>query len=207
MRMKVSSIGVCLAAAAAMTLTPGTATAEQVTPPAVPTIIQAPEGTKAFLLGHAVGAQNYICLPSATAASGFAWTLFGPQATLFNDDSKQIVTHFLSRNPYESGLARATWQANDTSSVWAGMIQQSSDPAYVASGSIPWFLLQVFGAQDGPTGGDKLTRTTYIQRVNTFGGVAPAVGCGSAADVGKKSLAPYEADYVFYRPRGNDEQH
>src|SRR5262245_48812216 len=191
------TIVVCLAAIAAMAAAP--AAAEEVTPPVVPTNIQAPAGTKAFFEGHAVGTQNYICLPSATALSGFAWTLFGPQATLFNEDGKQVVTHFLSANPYEAGLPRATWQANDTSSAWAGMIQQSSDPAFVAPGSIAWFLLQVFGAQVGPTGGDKLTRTTFIQRVNTYGGVAPSTGCAQATDVGKRSLVPYEADYVFYR--------
>jgi hypothetical protein len=31
--------------------------------------------------------------------------LFGPQATLFNDDGMQIITHFLSPNPEEGGMA------------------------------------------------------------------------------------------------------
>jgi hypothetical protein len=45
-----------------------------------------------------------------------------------------------------------------------------------------------------------MTYTTWIQRVNTAGGIAPADGCSIAADVGKKILVPYLADYVFYRP-------
>jgi hypothetical protein len=66
------------------------ALAAAVTPPAVPIAIQVPPGNVVFLEGHAVGTQNYICLPSS---SGFTWTFFGPQATLFSDDSQQIITH------------------------------------------------------------------------------------------------------------------
>ena len=40
--------------------------ADHVTPPRVPSTIQVPAGAKAFLEGHAVGTQNYICLPSAS---------------------------------------------------------------------------------------------------------------------------------------------
>ena len=85
---------------------PQPAHADDVTPPPVPANIQVPAGNKAFLEGHAVGTQNYICLPSNLTtsmcpASGFAWTLFTPQATLFDDDDKQVITHFLSPNPDE----------------------------------------------------------------------------------------------------------
>ena len=52
--------------------------------------------------------------------------------------------------------------------------------------------------QEGPTGGDLLTRTTFIQRVNTSGGLAPATGCSQASDVGKKAFIPYTADYFFF---------
>ena len=122
--------------------------AAPVTPPAVPANIQVPAGNKAFLQGYAVGTQNYICLPSG---SGFAWTFFGPQATLFKDNDKQILTHFLSPNPSESGTPRATWQdSKDTSAVWAAAIASSSDPAFVAPGAIPWLLLDVVGDQSGP---------------------------------------------------------
>ncbi len=182
---------------------PQAARADHVTPPPVPTAVQVPGGNNAFLEGHAVGTQNYICLPSAT---GFAWTLFGPQATLFNAEKKQIITHFLSPNPFETGAPRATWQhSRDTSAVWAVMTGFSSDPQFVAPGAIPWFLLQVVGAQDGPTEGDKLTETTFIQRLNTVGGIAPATGCVMSTDVGKKVLVPYAADYFFYRDAKKDD--
>ncbi|MGH9893251.1 MAG: DUF3455 domain-containing protein, partial [bacterium] len=159
--------------------------------------LEVPPGNEAFLVGYAVGTQNYVCLPSGP---GFAWVLFGPQATLFNDDEKQLITHFLSPNPDEAGAPRATWQhSRDTSTVWAIKIDESSDPAFVAPGAIPWFLLETVGAQDGPTGGDKLSETTFIQRLNTAGGVKPGSGCTQSTDVGKKALVPYTTDYFFYK--------
>jgi len=79
-----------------------------------------PAGNEAFLVGHGVGTQNYVCLPSGT---GVAFMLFTPQATLFSDDDKQITTHFFSPNPFENntnpavvaaGMIRATWQHSGT---------------------------------------------------------------------------------------------
>jgi hypothetical protein len=187
---------------------PQPAHADYVTPPPVPANIQVPAGNTAFLEGHAVGTQNYICLPcpnpiTPTAmcpASGFAWTLFTPEATLFNDADKQVTTHFFSPNPVENGTIRATWQhSRDTSAVWGGRAIPSSDPAFVAPGAIPWLLLPVAGTQEGPTGGDTLTATTFIQRLNTSGGVAPSAGCSMSTDVGARAFVPYTADYFFYQ--------
>lgn len=185
------------AGAAALALTcfvsrPQPAYAEHVTPPAVPDDLKVPNGNTAYLVGHATGTQDYICLPSG-------WTFFGPQATLFKDDEKQIITHFLSANPFESNTPRATWQdSKDTSTVWGFTVASSSDPTFVASGAIPWLLLHVVGAQSKPTGGDNLTATTYIQRLNTSGGVAPSIGCALPTDVGKQALVPYTANYFFF---------
>jgi Protein of unknown function (DUF3455) len=163
-------------------------------PPSMPTTLQVPEGHKAFLERHAVGTQNYICLPAST---GVAWTFVGPQATLFNDDERQIITHFLSPNPDESDTARATWQhSRDTSTVWAMAVASSSDPDFAASGAIPWLLLQIVGAEPGPMDGQRLTRTKFIQRLSTSGGVAPSIGC---TEVGQRAFVPYTADYVFYK--------
>jgi hypothetical protein len=170
-----------------------------VTPPSVPLNIQVPDGNEAFRIGHAYGTQNYVCLP---ATKGVAWTLFGPQATLFDEGSQQIITHFLSSNPMEAGAPRATWQdSGDTSRAWAAAIANSTDPAYVQPGAIPWLLLKVVGTEYGPTGGDRMTATTFIQRVSTSGGVAPSAGCSAKSDIGAKTLVPYTADYVFYRSR------
>lgn len=174
------------------------ARADDLTPPAVPANIQVPVGNKLFLVGHAVGTQNYICLP---ADGGVKFTLFTPQATLFNGD-KQITTHYFSPNPAEGGAIRATWQhSKDSSTVWGRVMDgnASSDPAYVAPGAIPWLLVTIVGAQGGAQGSDKLEETTFIQRVNTAGGVAPATGCASSTDIGNRAFVPYTTDYYFYK--------
>lgn len=178
------------------TTTP-TSTPTPIVPPAVPENLQVPAGNTVFLVGDAVGTQDYICLPSGSA---FAWTFVAPQATLFNDTDEQIITHFLSPNPAEAGTARPTWQhSDDTSAVWAKKIQDSSDADFVAAGAIPWLLLQVVGTQPGPNNGATLTATTYIQRLLTSGGVAPSTGCMQTTDVGKVALVPYTATYLFYK--------
>ncbi len=77
----------------------------------------------------------------------------------------------------------------------------SSDPNFVAPGAIAWLKLTVVGSEEGPTGGDTLTRTTFIQRLNTSGGLAPSVGCSSVTNVGNQAFVPYTADYFFFTDR------
>ena len=212
-RILLSACATALAVAFTVSLSQP-AHANQVTPPPVPPNIQVPPGHKAFLEGHGVGTQNYVCVPSASSAIGVAFVLFTPEATLFDDDDKEVITHFFSPNPFEHntnpavvapGMIRVTWQHSDTSTVWAkvnvnpdGSNGSSSDPAFVAPGAVAWLLLKVVGAQDGPTGGDTLTATKFIQRLNTSGGVAPSTGCTSSANVGNQAFVPYTADYFFY---------
>ena len=184
--------------------------ADPVTPPPVPAKLQVDANNRAFLVGHGVGTQNYICLPCPNPTtpgamcpdtSGFAWLLFTPEATLFSDQDRQLTTHFFSPNPDEHGTIRATWQdSRDSSTVWAKALQSSSDAPFVAPDAIPWVLLQVVGAEGDPTGSSTLTKTTFIQRLNTAGGVAPSTGCTDLDDVGAKAFVPYTADYFFYSP-------
>lgn len=166
--------------------------------PDMPSTFAAPEGHIPFLQTHAYGTQNYVCLPSAT---GVAWKLFGPQATLYPQNAPmQIATHFLSANPDEQNLARPTWQhAHDGSSVWGRLyIPALTDSNYVAPGAIPWLLLEAAGTAEGPIGG-ALASTTFIHRVNTAGGLAPATGCSATTQLGAIALVPYTTDYIFYR--------
>jgi hypothetical protein len=179
-----------------------------VMPPQVPANLEVEPGHEAFLVGHATGTQNYVCLPSGP---GFAWSLFTPAATLFDDDRSPILTHYFGPNPFEDGTIRAVWQdSRDTSRVWGRAVQSSTDPHFVEAGAIPWLLVNVkdVGTQAGPTGGRNLPSTTFIQRVNTHGGAAPRSGCGQPSDVGHRAFVPYTADYVFYEKalrHGRDE--
>lgn len=180
----------------------------RITPPPVPDKIQVEPGQKVFFVGHGVGTQNYVCLPTAT---GVGFQLFTPEATLFDDRDRQLTTHFFGPNlnpkpgqdAKELNAIRATWEdSRDTSTVWAKAIAQATsttDPGFVDKDAIAWVLLAVVGAQEGPTGGGKLTDTTFIQRLNTVGGLAPSTGCASPADIGTEAFMPYSADYFFYR--------
>ena len=47
-------------------------------------------------------------------------------------------------------------------------------------------------------GSGAFTGVTYIQRINTMGGVAPAAPC-DASSVNSKQTVKYSADYVFYK--------
>ena len=47
-------------------------------------------------------------------------------------------------------------------------------------------------------GNGSMTGVTYIQRINTKGGVAPSDAC-NASMAGTKKMVPYQADYVFYK--------
>ena len=42
---------------------------------------------------------------------------------------------------------------------------------------------------------------TFIQRVNTTGGVAPAAATCNAASAGKVAEIPYTADYHFWKAK------
>ena len=186
---------------------PQAVAADAITPPPLPPgMAPVPAGNKLFLGTHAVGTQNYVCQPSG---AGVAYVLFTPQATLFGEGGVQIITHFNSPNPDEpntdpkvvapQGTIRATWQFKDTSRVWA-KVHQPNGAVTVKTDAIAWLLLDAVGHQNGPTGGDKLTKTTFVQRLNTTGGLAPSTGCSSLTDVGNKAFVPYTADYFFYQP-------
>ncbi len=169
-------------------------------------------GNKLFLGTHGVGTQNYVCRPSG---AGVAYVLFTPQATLFSEDGGQVITHYfspnLSTNPPDpntdpkvvaNGAIRVTWQHRDSSIIWAKLHQSGPDgkgAVTVDPRAVAWLLLDEVGVQEGPTGGDTLTKTTFVQRLNTTGGLPPSTGCSSLTDAGNQAFVPYTADYFFYQ--------
>jgi hypothetical protein len=183
----------CIDVGAPTTVLAGTA------PPNVPGVIKVPARNEHFLTAYGVGSLNYVCLPSS---AGFGWMFFGPQATLFNDHHRQIISSFFSSSPPQFDPANPvpTFQTSDTSSVWTSRDAAFNSP----SGAIEWLRLKVIASQPGPTGGDTLLGTTYILRVNTAGGVSPATGCSGSGEVGAKVFMPYTADYLFYGRTGDN---
>jgi hypothetical protein len=150
--------------------------------PVVPTEIAVPAGNKLFLVGHAVGVQIHAC---TAAPGGYRWSFVGPRANLYGDNGKLLTTHF----------GGPTWQARDGSTAVGTLV----DRAVVDPTAIPWLLLSTDAAA-GPDG-DRLAGTTYIQRLATTGGLAPAAAACNENTVGTIDEVPYTADYTFWKGR------
>jgi hypothetical protein len=130
------------------------------------------------LLG--IGAQVYACRASATVSSGYEWTFTAPSAVLLDEAGAIAGTHF----------GGPTWLGNDGSSVVGAVIEQAPSPDAAA---VPWLLLQ--GTPSDATG--IFSTVTYIQRLDTVGGVAPTAGCDEE-HVGAVARVPYSAVYAVY---------
>jgi Protein of unknown function (DUF3455) len=145
----------------------------------VPEALQAAPSESAAFSWAAIGTQNYEC--KANDKGGWAWVFTAPEADLFNSTSEKVGKH--GAGPY--------WSALDGSKI-VGTVKARSDAANAAD--IPWLLLST--KAQGTAG--KMSAVTSVQRLNTVGGVAPATGCSSAAEAGKKVKQDYRASYVFY---------
>ncbi|HXU62591.1 MAG TPA: DUF3455 domain-containing protein [Polyangia bacterium] len=146
--------------------------------PVVPAAIRAPAGASLVARFHATGAQVYEC---AAAAGRYAWTLKRPDATLVDGAGAPVGTH----------TAGPTWtMTKDGSSVKAEKLAQADAPV---AGAVPWLLLRATST----AGHGSFSQVTYVQRIGTQGGQAPAAGCDAQA-AGKETRASYSADYVFY---------
>lgn len=169
-------VPVIVAVAAVWSLAP-VAAAGPAAPP-VPEDIAVPDGNKLFLVGHATGVQIYSCNPAG-------WSLVAPRANLYNDKGKLLMTHF----------GGPSWQAKDGSKV-VGRREAKAN----VDGAIPWLLLSAASTTAGPDG-DRLARTTFIQRIATTGGLAPAAGECNATTADDVVEVPYTADYYFWKAR------
>jgi hypothetical protein len=169
-----------IVALTALLTAPQAAHAKQVTSD-VPFDLQVPEGNSLFLVGHAVGVQIYGC---AVTASGTAWTLLAPRADLYGDNGRLIATHF----------AGPTWEASDGSRV----VGKKEAGVTVDPTAIPWLKLSAASTTAGLEG-DRLVDTTFIQRLNTTGGLPPAASGCDTTTVGTQAEVSYTADYYFWR--------
>jgi Protein of unknown function (DUF3455) len=142
--------------------------------------------SRLFLVVHATGVQKYTCQPNGT------WLFTDPEAILDKATGapKQVGTHYLNL-----ATGRPVWEAKDGSSVEAA--RKAS--ATAGPGNIPSLLLQAVSAGAG-SDGDRLAETTWVQRLNTSGGVAPAGTCAPGSAV----AVPYTSDYFFWRAAGGD---
>jgi hypothetical protein len=160
-------------------LSPTTGFAEALQQPEwIPAPLRVPSGNAVLLRGLAVGVQIYDC---RATQSGHQWVFRAPEAGLFHGNVQLIATHY----------AGPTWQALDGSRVVGTLVASSTAPN---PQSIPWLLLQAASHEGTGT----LSGVTYIQRVQTGGGVAPAADRCSANQVGDEARVEYIAVYYFY---------
>jgi len=133
-------------------------------------------------IGHRLAYRSFAIGVQRYRWDGMAWVFVEPVATLYADDQyhDKVGSHY----------GGPTWQANGGGKVVATKIKECKpDPT-----SIPWLLLKATSNQ-GP---GLFGAVSFIQRVNTKGGlapIAPGPTIGALADV------PYTTEYYFYRPR------
>lgn len=135
--------------------------------------LEVPAGNKVSSHVYALGVQIY-------RWSGSNWVFIAPEAALFADPcyDRQVGIHY----------AGPTWESNHGSKV-VGTRLAGCTPN---RGAIPWLLLGTVST----SGQGKFGRVTYIQRVNTIGGTAPAE---AGLFVGDEARVPYTTEYYFYR--------
>lgn len=155
----------------ALTALPAAASADTVAP-------APPDGQRVVAQAAAKGYQVYDCKAGA-------WTLRTPAAVLDVRDaagSRSFGWHY--RN--DTG---PTWQSTDGSGVTGKAVASVPSPE---AGAIPWLLLQAVANN----GSGVFSAVTYVQRLDTHGGVAPAGACTD----GQVAPVAYSARYVFWAP-------
>jgi len=173
----------------------GVAGTTWLTPPPFPPALAPPAGATVKLHAHAVGAQIYTCTASGASnadggadvdagATTYAWVLKAPDAKLYDSSGTQIGTHG----------AGPSWTWNDGSVANGAKVAELNAPV---ADAISWLLLRVTST----SGAGVLSDATYVQRLNTAGGKAPAAGC-DATTVGTETRSGYSADYYFYSGGG-----
>ena len=132
--------------------------------------------------GHEVAFHTYAVGVQVYRWNGTSWAFDGPVANLYADRGfrGQVGTHY----------AGPTWESNGGSKVVAARVPNTG--CTPDANAIPWLLLKKVTTD----GSGIFDGVTFIQRVNTTGGSAPAV---PGTFVGQVAEIPYTAEYFFYR--------
>jgi len=146
--------------------------------PDVPTNLVVTGENKVSFHAYAIGVQIYVATPSPANPAVLTWTFRAPEAVLYDSEGNVVGIHY----------AGPTWESESGSKVVAARrAGETIDPT-----AIPWLKLQAVTSQ-GPGVFDL---TTWVQRVNTVGGLAPSTPPTAAGD---EARVPYTAEYYFYR--------
>jgi hypothetical protein len=114
-------------------------------------------------------------------------------AWVFVEPAANLVGHGPGRSRIQTAVhyKGPTWESTTDGSLVQGTTIASSP----VSGSIPQLLLKATANR----GTGIFGRVTYINRLDTRGGAAPAGSCTSGQTTG----VPYTAQYLFYVPWGS----
>jgi len=148
---------------------------------ALPDAVKVPMGHRVVMETMAAGDITYQCRAKKDMAGQFEWVFVGPDAGMKDRSGKMVGKYY---GP------PATWESNDGSKVTGAQLAVA--PA--GAGNIPSQLVKANPAM----GMGAMQGVSFIQRVNTRGGVAPSDSC-SAANLDKKQVVTYVADYIFWR--------
>ena len=173
--------GVLLSACAGLSPSGSGAMGTSFSQDALPDGVKVPAGHRVALQTVGVGEIAYECRAKADAAGSFEWAFVGPKADLNGRDGARLGRYY---GP------PATWEASDGSRITG--TQVAIAPA--GSGNIPLQLVKANPAM----GSGAMSGVSYVQRLATRGGVAPATPC-EAARVGRKEIVRYQADYIFWK--------
>jgi hypothetical protein len=143
----------------------------------IPEQIKVPEGYSPVLTVHAKGDQIYQC---SLKNGEYSWETQAPDAKLFDEQGNIVGNH----------TAGPVWEYKEGSRV-VGRVVKKIDMA--PDSAISWLLVEVVSHK-----GDGLfSNVSFINRINTHGGLSPSSGC-DANHMGAEKRVPYTADYVFY---------
>ena len=147
----------------------------------LPAAVQVPAGNRVALETVGMGDISYQCSARKDMVGQFEWVFVGPDAKLMDRGGKQVGKYY---GP------PATWEAMDGSRLTATQLAVAPNMA----DNIPLQLVKGNPAM----GSGAMQGLTYIQRVATVGGVAPATPC-AAGNLGARQIVKYQADYIFYK--------
>ncbi|MGJ7493915.1 DUF3455 domain-containing protein [Variovorax sp. RT4R15] len=147
----------------------------------LPDPVKVPAGHMVAMETVGAGDITYECRAKANMPGEYEWFFVGPDAKLMDRKGAQVGKYY---GP------PATWESMDGSKVTAVQVAVAPN----GTGNIPYQLVKANPAM----GAGRMQGVSYIQRVATQGGVAPAAPC-AAASMGQKQVVKYQADYIFYR--------
>lgn len=147
----------------------------------LPASVKVPVGNRAVMETVGTGTITYECRMKKDTTDQFEWVFVGPDAKLLDRSGQPVGKYF---GP------PATWESADGSKVTGAQLAVSPNGA----GNIPLQLVKANPA----TGMGSMQEVSFIQRVATKGGTAPALTCNQAA-TGQKQIVNYQADYIFWK--------